>query len=86
MVANLSLIFDGIKIFQGSHYLGCGNFVHNYLQLNCSLVNQDIFSNENNLNAIQNNTTIAGTKRTITRENSVNLWHRRLGHTSLKID
>ncbi|KAJ9539071.1 hypothetical protein OSB04_031804 [Centaurea solstitialis] len=51
----LVIDYDGIKIFQDSNYLGCGNF---------------------------NNTTITGTKRTIVRENSANLWHRRLDHIS----
>ena len=36
-------------------------------------VEQEIFAIENNLNVIQNNTTIAGTKRTIIRKNSVGI-------------
>ena len=77
----LIIDFSGIKLFQGSNYLGYGVFMHDYLKLNCSVAQQEIMLIENNQNTIKNNT-VTGTKRTLFNNKSANIWHRRLGHIS----
>ena len=38
----LMIDFSGIKLFQGSEYIGCGMFSNNYLRLDYSITKQEI--------------------------------------------
>ena len=79
----LKLVMDssGIKLFQGSEYIGSGLFSNHYLRLDCSVIEQEILMIENDEN-LKSMNSITGVKRTLFKNNSANLWHRRLGHIS----
>ena len=77
----LIIDFSGIKLFQGSEYIGCEMFSNNYLRLDCSVIKHEILLIENAGN-IDNHVTRV--KRTLSSNKSAYLWHRRLGHLSIE--
>ncbi|MDD0148368.1 GAG-pre-integrase domain-containing protein, partial [Shigella flexneri] len=70
---------NGILISKNSVQIGSGVIMNDYLQLNCSMAQQEILLVENNTNSTS---TLIGVKRTKLNEKSAFLWHRRLGHVS----
>lgn len=80
--AGCRLLIDdnGIIISRNSEQIGSDVILNDYLQLNCSMSQQEISLVEKENTKSTN--TIIGVKRTNSIEKSVYLWHRRLGHIS----